>query len=81
MVATQGVLRVFWFASWIHSLWCITTVQGAAAGLFAATSPAVRTKAEVYRGAYLGRFGVLWEPSKYGKDAELGRTLCKTSEE
>ncbi|KAL8280657.1 hypothetical protein RQP46_006980 [Phenoliferia psychrophenolica] len=81
VVVTEGTLEFFSYISWLLPLWGYTRVQGVAVTLFAATSPLVREKPEVYRGAYFGPFGALEAQTSYRKDEALAKVLWSTSEE
>jgi hypothetical protein len=66
---------------WLMSLILFSSEQGAYTNLFAAASPLVREKAELYKGGYLVPFGELEQVSADAENEELAKRMWETAEE
>ena len=63
------------------SIFFKTWDQGAYNSVFAAASPVVRKRTEIYKGAYIeGDYGKVVASSKNAQDAEIAAELWKTTE-
>ncbi|KAJ8482844.1 hypothetical protein ONZ45_g14808 [Pleurotus djamor] len=58
-----------------------TPEEGAYTSLFAAASPVIRAEKDRFKGAYVKPFGVVIEPLKQTKNAEIGEELVAFTEE
>jgi len=64
----------------LMSMFLTSPQQGAITQLFAATSPTVREKAEMYGGQYLVPYGEIGKPSELAQKEELGDDLWALTE-
>ena len=82
--ADNGSLRFSWPISSILLFFAkvafMKVKDGAGTPIIAATSPAIRAKAERYKGGYLVPMGKLSEPSKKAQDEDLAKELWETTE-
>lgn len=73
-----------WFLRMIHNLWgyffFASPEVGAYNSVFAAASPAIKEKAQLYKGAYISPIGKITKPLKRSNDPELAIDLRNTTE-
>jgi len=87
--STDGVAEIVrsmpyvggWFSALLYKYFVLTPLDGARTPLFAATHPDVKTKRDVFAGAYVTPFGRITLTTPAGLDKEVARNLWITSEE